>query len=136
MDQGEKPKLTAQRCRNLGDSARDDVLTHVWKPETHVEATEGGPVAWWLCAYCAARTLYDAETLDGFAVEPIVVYPTSCFEGERFCGCPRRAGGDVEHLEGCVDDQAVTEALARQAGTIPDGPTCDGPPCTCGAGRL
>lgn len=112
-----------------GDHARD----HLWGSAPTIEQTEHGPVAWWLCGRCPARVLHDPETEDGMPAEPVVVYPPRCFEidvcacggplgyhekGARHCvescGCPRRASGDVVHLEGCADVNARVEAHLRE----------------------
>lgn len=118
-------KLNVNRCmamRPMGEpvigyEALDDARAHLWSSEPAIEITELGPVAWWVCGRCPGRVLHDPETEDGFPEEPIVVYSPSCFDevhrephGDgswtctieaRTCPCPRRASGDVVHLEGC-----------------------------------
>lgn len=109
-------KMNSTPC---GGSHPEDPLLHRWGSEPEIEIAEVGPVAWWMCQRCLARALHDPESEDGFEPEVIVVFPPSCFEASEDCGCPRRASGDVEHLRGCVDEEAVTEALARRAEHLP-----------------
>lgn len=123
-------KLIVNRCFRIGEPDRDDANIHAWSDEPALELTEAGPVAWWTCTRCPARTLHDPETEDGFAEEPIVVYPPSCFDEPPWgtlslpasadvkptlCGCPRTRLGKVVHVEGCPDDDVQIESLALMA---------------------
>lgn len=116
-------KLNVTRCGGVGEgkpprwfALPDEAACHLWSSEPSIEITDCGPVAWWVCGRCPARVLHDCETEDGFPLEPIVVYPPSCFGPQcpwrgvqhpipspRGCGCSRKASDDVVHLNGCVE---------------------------------
>ncbi len=76
-------KLNVNRCFKIDEPDRDDINLHRWRDEPAIGLTEAGPIAWWICTRCPARTLHDPETEDGFAAEPIVVYPPSCFGEDK-----------------------------------------------------
>lgn len=83
---------------DVGDCAN----VHAWRSAPEPELTELGSISWWFCSECPARVLFDPETEDGFELEPIVVYPPSCFSSSTSCACPRTIQDEPIHLDGCI----------------------------------
>ena len=82
---------------------RGEPTAHRWSEHAVSFGDDAPGTAWWLCAACLARVLYDPETVDGFPAQPVVVFPRCCFEAEEGCGCPRTGIGEVVHLRDCIE---------------------------------
>lgn len=100
-------KLNVDRCWNASVPDVDDLGCHRWRALPYIEMTEHGPIAWHCCERCPARALHDPETEDGFEPEPVVVYPSSCFEqpgvllytNETGITCPACASPEVRQFD-------------------------------------